>query len=103
RRRHTISKRDWSSDVCSSDLSLIGGGASLHDDLIQLGVLDVIVVVGGALAVVDLVHVGVHSGLPSGSEQLSGTSLHLGEQISSEIGRASCRGRKSTSAVGRRW
>src|SRR5699024_11254283 len=22
RRRHTISKRDWSSDVCSSDLSL---------------------------------------------------------------------------------
>src|SRR5699024_11355042 len=23
RRRHTISKRDWSSDVCSSDLTLI--------------------------------------------------------------------------------
>src|SRR5699024_12073306 len=25
RRRHTRSKRDWSSDVCSSDLSLIWG------------------------------------------------------------------------------
>src|SRR5699024_11787234 len=24
RRRHTISKRDWSSDVCSSDLIIIG-------------------------------------------------------------------------------
>src|SRR5437868_15338715 len=26
RRRHTRSKRDWSSDVCSSDLLLIGEG-----------------------------------------------------------------------------
>src|SRR5207249_7502882 len=25
RRRHTRSKRDWSSDVCSSDLVVIGG------------------------------------------------------------------------------
>src|SRR5699024_12159354 len=28
RRRHTISKRDWSSDVCSSDL--LGHGADLY-------------------------------------------------------------------------
>src|SRR5207249_5269949 len=28
RRRHTRSKRDWSSDVCSSDLGLIGGIAA---------------------------------------------------------------------------
>src|SRR5207249_5999814 len=26
RRRHTRSKRDWSSDVCSSDLCAVGGG-----------------------------------------------------------------------------
>src|SRR5699024_11811790 len=26
RRRHTISKRDWSSDVCSSDLGRLGDG-----------------------------------------------------------------------------
>src|SRR5699024_11306847 len=28
RRRHTISKRDWSSDVCSSDLFLLSVGNS---------------------------------------------------------------------------
>src|SRR5699024_73994 len=61
--------------------SLIGGGASLHDDLVQLGVLDVIVVVGGTFAVVDLIHVGIHSGLPSGGKQLSGASLHLREHV----------------------
>src|SRR5699024_11512218 len=33
RRRHTRSKRDWSSDVCSSDLrpTRIGGGAADHE------------------------------------------------------------------------
>src|SRR5699024_2034176 len=29
RRRHTRSKRDWSSDVCSSDLFLLGGGLNM--------------------------------------------------------------------------
>src|SRR5207249_6092479 len=29
RRRHTRSKRDWSSDVCSSDLYALGGGCEL--------------------------------------------------------------------------
>src|SRR5207249_6503108 len=29
RRRHTRSKRDWSSDVCSSDLRLVRGRAGL--------------------------------------------------------------------------
>src|SRR5699024_11510693 len=28
RRRHTRSKRDWSSDVCSSDLGMLIGGAA---------------------------------------------------------------------------
>src|SRR2546428_9138223 len=28
RRRHTRSDRDWSSDVCSSDLVTVGGGPS---------------------------------------------------------------------------
>src|SRR5256884_7184943 len=48
RRRHTRCSRDWSSDVCSSDLLLIGYGAGAVnpwvafetlDDLIQEGVL----------------------------------------------------------------
>src|SRR5699024_11967246 len=31
RRRHTRSKRDWSSDVCSSDLlEILGGGVQEH-------------------------------------------------------------------------
>src|SRR5699024_8756153 len=37
RRRHTRSKRDWSSDVCSSDL-LYGEGISREGGLIDLGV-----------------------------------------------------------------
>src|SRR5699024_11344488 len=31
RRRHTRSKRDWSSDVCSSDLAFAVGGGILHN------------------------------------------------------------------------
>src|SRR5207249_9697848 len=31
RRRHTRSKRDWSSDVCSSDLGFLGAGAILRE------------------------------------------------------------------------
>src|SRR5207249_9286178 len=40
RRRHTRSKRDWSSDVCSSDLEREGA------DLLRLPVLEQIEVVG---------------------------------------------------------
>src|SRR5699024_11805789 len=32
RRRHTISKRDWSSDVCSSDLKKVFYGFKLPED-----------------------------------------------------------------------
>src|SRR2546421_8620790 len=36
RRRHTRSDRDWSSDVCSSDLSMASGsGREVLDDLIR--------------------------------------------------------------------
>src|SRR5207249_5197499 len=38
RRRHTRSKRDWSSDVCSSDLAMINlGRASAGASLLNLG------------------------------------------------------------------
>src|SRR5699024_11610473 len=42
RRRHTSSKRDWSSDVCSSDLvviqsTLIGGGYATGREVVQYG------------------------------------------------------------------
>src|SRR5699024_10004246 len=39
RRRHTRSKRDWSSDVCSSDLLRHGlrGGGEVYDALLSAG------------------------------------------------------------------
>src|SRR5207249_8066286 len=37
RRRHTRSKRDWSSDVCSSDLSPVGQAALLEGGAPPLG------------------------------------------------------------------
>src|SRR5699024_8062184 len=37
RRRHTISKRDWSSDVCSSDLFHAFGFNTLHNALNSRG------------------------------------------------------------------
>src|SRR5699024_265995 len=52
RRRHTRSKRDWSSDVCSSDLSfgLVDGDVATSDQ--RLGV----VLTHAALGVDDVVH-----------------------------------------------
>src|SRR5690606_24095689 len=44
RRRHTRFSRDWSSDVCSSDLPVGFGGAEVDPD--GLGVTDVQVAVG---------------------------------------------------------
>src|SRR5687768_4705010 len=43
RRRHTRCSRDWSSDVCSSDLVVTGletAFASLHTELVVPGVID---------------------------------------------------------------
>src|SRR5699024_11815794 len=38
RRRHTRSKRDWSSDVCSSDLA-VNKGESLYDSILTMKAL----------------------------------------------------------------
>src|SRR5207249_5271457 len=58
RRRHTRSKRDWSSDVCSSDLGINDGAAALviasEERVKQLGAAEPLAAfVGSAVAGVD--------------------------------------------------
>src|SRR5699024_12123140 len=74
RRRHTRSKRDWSSDVCSSDL-----GVHLHDLRFLSGG-------GGPLA----------AGLLADDAAAAGSGVRHHHQ---EIGRASCRERVEISVV----
>src|SRR5207247_6575435 len=57
RRRHTISTRDWSSDVCSSDLMVVAmvavvPGKVLERDIVVRAVLDLL---AGVLIVVPAV------------------------------------------------
>src|SRR5699024_11530226 len=74
-RRHTISKRDWSSDVCSSDLYNIDGACVVNEG-------DVFV--GAAVQVVQAQAVDGHKLVKA---------LTTGNTPYGEIGRASCRER----------
>src|SRR5699024_11254660 len=85
RRRHTRSKRDWSSDVCSSDLDLGGDESPLSmkaDFLLSLCEL----VVGGK------------EGLQPIEKTVIDRCVRL---VYREIGRASCRERVARSQGGR--
>src|SRR3712207_9132354 len=82
RRRHTRYWRDWSSDVCSSDLV-----RAFREDGVQVGRHDDRRAAAGALA--DPEHVALR------------IDLHVREAVRLEIGRASCRG-KSVDLGGRR-
>src|SRR5690625_6081252 len=75
RRRHTRWPRDWSSDVCSSDLC----GGILKPDVVFFGETARREVVGAAFDVLD----GARTLLVLGSSLT----------VQSEIGRASCRER----------
>src|SRR5699024_11715904 len=71
RRRHTRSKRDWSSDVCSSDLVfLIGGGT------FAMGLLPSYAVAGGLGAVL-LILLRLVQGIGIGGEYGGGSLLAL--------------------------
>src|SRR5699024_12007526 len=90
RRRHTISKRDWSSDVCSSDL-LSGAPFDVRfisfedvkNDPHLLDEIDVLINVGDA----DTAHTG-------------GVWWEDPEVSSAKIGRASCREKEELWLVG---
>src|SRR5699024_11955008 len=93
--RHTRSKRDWSSDVCSSDLEVlvlgvVGLTVDLQGDVVSLGVVDLLVT---ALDVPltpgsDDGHVG-----GQGLEGQLKTDLVVALAGAAEIGRAACRDR----------
>src|SRR5699024_11916913 len=90
RRRHTRSKRDWSSDVCSSDLPFAGRRPGLDDQVVSraaeaiAGANRPLVIAGG------------------GARRAHAEVKRFVELIDSplEIGRASCRERPSTRATG---
>src|SRR5207247_7623225 len=86
RRRHTRSTRDWSSDVCSSDLISVTRPASPDDDAKT-------VLVQGWVVAQDV--------LRKSGDLLVGWYRGGGGEaaLSPEIGRASCRERGESSAV----
>src|SRR5699024_11618187 len=89
RRRHTRSKRDWSSDVCSSDL-----GCCFAD--ISTGELNACVLSGGDLSeqlINELSRFSPREIL------LNPGALDFKELPAFKIGRASCRGRGEISGV----
>src|SRR5690349_21791277 len=87
RRRHTRSLRDWSSDVCSSDLPEIELATKIRADVLRadlrreldLRIAEPLPLAGLAQAVADLEH--------AGSLELSARGARA------EIGRATCRER----------
>src|SRR5699024_12040685 len=88
RRRHTRSKRDWSSDVCSSDLALQFRIVRLELDLLH-----------DALAVHDLADPHVRDVLVRGRLAGGSARVAVGQHEPVQIGRASCRERVEMSGV----
>src|SRR5699024_11496461 len=93
RRRHTISKRDWSSDVCSSDLSynLVNGRPAHLTDLLESQLRS-------HLPDPDLLFVVTDAGAPSNlfraEKVVPDAPNAYAAMLRAEIGRASCRGRE---------
>src|SRR5207247_7300073 len=93
RRRHTRSTRDWSSDVCSSDL----------EELVRVHLPDPepeFLVVGAEVHLVGARELGRHAEAP---RLLAGERRRkIGERDDAvrEIGRASCREREYITGVG---
>src|SRR5690606_39610934 len=92
RRRHTRFSRDWSSDVCSSDL-MIG----------SLGVLDDVTVTQSA-TVAELAHANPESSFGElyGAASRIGRA-HIGSVVNTKIGRASCRERGESAVREEAW
>src|SRR5206468_9698567 len=95
RRRHTRSDRDWSSDVCSSDLT--AGGVTVTDRVI--GPRPVL----GAQQPVGVIAKDRRSdGVHHVRQAVQGVVLQR-DVRADEIGRASCRERGESGVVGGGW
>src|SRR5438067_9556297 len=90
RRRHTRSKRDWSSDVCSSDLRVGGSGSTITDG--------VRVITGGTESL--LLRARDQTELTESSSRAVENVRGGISGVLAEIGRASCRERVQGRGVG---
>src|SRR5690606_41106651 len=91
RRRHTRFSRDWSSDVCSSDLSRCPSCSDARDFS------------PSQFSGLDLVH---HQGVEQGggvAQVVQFVLGHLAKDAPHEIGRASCREGGETAGGGASW
>src|SRR5690606_39312729 len=96
RRRHTSFSRDWSSDVCSSDL----GG--------DLRAQAAVTAARGIQAAGEIVcgdHLEAGWGIKAGGDVIADGAIRVGEGIEAggrilEIGRATCRESEQFSAIG---
>src|SRR5206468_7984513 len=95
RRRHTSSDRDWSSDVCSSDLAALMNDACAMTPL--LGLLELMSAEEHGLARVHLVFDQLVEG--AGGVRVQPIRRLVEEQQQWKIGRASCRERGSIEEV----
>src|SRR5699024_12214309 len=87
RRRHTRSKRDWSSDVCSSDLPIQhGGGGNRLQQLVKGGLIPLLlrlsqIHIQGLPRQIQLQITGGPAGLGGGEQaRHSGGMLHRSEE-----------------------
>src|SRR5699024_11577967 len=85
RRRHTRSKRDWSSDVCSSDLLMVKLGEDMY--AIPLNQIEGIV----RVSPYELEEYFVADPPPFTYANQQYDFEYLGQLVQGQIGRASCR------------
>src|SRR5699024_12227879 len=94
RRRHTRSKRDWSSDVCSSDL-----GRRRFIILGLIGLIPATLLQGIVVAPWQMIIARLFQGLSAAMVFAPALAL-AGDIAKEEIGRASCRERARVGGVG---
>src|SRR5690606_39407630 len=100
RRRHTRFSRDWSSDVCSSDLTRGGLAAFGTREQMGEGLYFIDILIFAMIAAFLVFRLRNVLGRRTGNEQQRPNPFSTGAQRPAEIGRASCRERVPILEVG---